>query len=81
MKFKIGNKQVYKSRIVPKTLQPRWDEYFLVAVEDVFQPLVLRVFDHDFGFQDDYMGTVAVDLTKLKLNTYANCKPIEFENK
>ena len=69
MKFRIGNKQVYKSRTVSKTLNPKWDEYFIVPVEDVFQPLVLRAFDHDFGFQDDYLGTASVDLTKLPLNS------------
>lgn len=70
VKFRIGSKQVYKSRTVPKTLNPTWDEYFIIPIEDVFEPIVLRAFDHDFGFQDDYLGTTKIDLTKLNLNTY-----------
>ncbi|RWS16204.1 multiple C2 and transmembrane domain-containing protein 1-like isoform X8 [Dinothrombium tinctorium] len=68
VKFKIGNKIVYKSRIVSKCLDPQWDEFFAVLIEDVFQPLCLKVYDYDFGFQDDYLGGATIDLTKLELN-------------
>ncbi|KAI1296773.1 Multiple C2 and transmembrane domain-containing protein 1 [Halotydeus destructor] len=74
IKFRLGNKQVYKSRTVQKSLSPKWDEYFVVAVEDAFQPLVLRAYDHDFGFQDDYLGTCAVDLTRLTLDSPTELK-------
>ncbi|XP_053209513.1 multiple C2 and transmembrane domain-containing protein-like isoform X2 [Panonychus citri] len=68
VKFKIGNKQLYKSRIIPKNLNPIWDEYTVLAIDDVFQPLMIKVYDHDFGLTDDYLGTAILDLTRLEIN-------------
>ncbi|RWS28324.1 multiple C2 and transmembrane domain-containing protein 1-like protein [Leptotrombidium deliense] len=68
VKFKIGNKVVYKSRCVQKCLNPQWDETFTVRVDDVFQPLCIKVYDHDFGFQDDYLGGITIDLKQLEFN-------------
>ncbi|GFS95314.1 multiple C2 and transmembrane domain-containing protein 1 [Nephila pilipes] len=68
VKFKIGGKQLYKSRTVNRTLEPYWDEFFTIPVEDVFEPLHLRVYDYDFAFQDDYMGAAQIDLTHLELS-------------
>lgn len=70
VKFKISGKQLYKSRTVNRTLEPYWDEFFTIPVEDVFEPLHLRVFDYDFALQDDYMGAAQIDLTHLELNRY-----------
>ncbi|CAG2163718.1 unnamed protein product, partial [Oppiella nova] len=67
VKFKIGNKIVYKSRIVNKCLDPKWDEYFVIPIEDVFQPVLIKAYDYDFGFQDDFLGATSIDLTKLDL--------------
>ncbi|XP_054159573.1 multiple C2 and transmembrane domain-containing protein-like [Oppia nitens] len=69
VKFKIGNKIVYKSRIVAKCLDPKWDEYFVLPIDDVFQPIIIKAYDYDFGFQDDYLGAASIDLTKLDLQT------------
>ena len=42
VKFKIGGKQLYKSRIVYKNLNPKWDEKFMLPVEDPFKPVQVR---------------------------------------
>lgn len=68
MKFRLGNKQVYRSKTIPKTLNPVWNEQFTAVIDDVTQPLVLRVFDSDFAFQDDYLGTSSIDLLQLRVN-------------
>ncbi|XP_071033844.1 multiple C2 and transmembrane domain-containing protein 1 isoform X2 [Parasteatoda tepidariorum] len=68
VKFKISGKQLYKSRTVNRTLEPYWDEFFTIPVEDVFEPLHLRVYDYDFAFQDDYMGAAQIDLTNLEIS-------------
>lgn len=68
VKFKISGKQLYKSRTVNRTLEPYWDEFFTIPVEDVFEPLHIRVYDYDFALQDDYMGSAQIDLTHLELN-------------
>ena len=70
IKFKIGNRIVYKSKIVTKSLDPKWDEHFVIPIEDVFQPVQLRAYDYDFGFQDDFLGAAIIDLTQLDISKY-----------
>ncbi|KAI2807989.1 Multiple C2 and transmembrane domain-containing protein 2 [Blomia tropicalis] len=65
VKFKVGNQIIHKSRIIFKTLNPNWDEYFVIPVDDIFEPILIKVYDHDYLSVDDYLGTVQVDLTKL----------------
>ena len=67
VKFKLGGKQVHRSRTIHKNLNPRWDETFTIAVEDAMKPLQLKVFDYDRGFHDDAMGSAEVDLSLLEL--------------
>lgn len=68
VKFKIGAKQLYRSKTISKTLNPVWNEHFMTLIDDLTYPLVLRVFDYDFGFQDDYLGTASIDLTTVQWN-------------
>ncbi|KAL0810995.1 hypothetical protein ABMA28_010286 [Loxostege sticticalis] len=67
VKFKSGGRLLHKSRIVYRDLNPVWDECFTVPIEDPFQPVQLKVFDYDWGLQDDFMGSCALDLTALEL--------------
>lgn len=64
----MSGKLVYKSKTVHKNLNPEWNERFIIPVEDVFQPLQIKVFDYDWGLQDDFMGCASFDLTSLELN-------------
>ncbi|KAF2356311.1 C2 domain [Trinorchestia longiramus] len=68
VKFKVNGKLGYKSKIVHKDLNPTWDESFVLHVEDPFEPVQLKVFDYDWGMQDDFMGEANIDLTSLDLN-------------
>ncbi|XP_078572955.1 multiple C2 and transmembrane domain-containing protein 1-like isoform X9 [Branchiostoma floridae x Branchiostoma japonicum] len=68
VKFKYDGKQVHKSRIVYKNLNPRWDETFSLPVDDVTKPLVVKVFDYDRGLQDDPMGHAYIDLASLLID-------------
>ncbi|XP_050090347.1 multiple C2 and transmembrane domain-containing protein isoform X2 [Anopheles aquasalis] len=68
VKFKIGGRLLYKSKTVHKDLNPLWDETFVVPVEDPFQPIIIKVFDYDWGLQDDFMGSAKLCLTMLELN-------------
>ncbi|CAL1533808.1 unnamed protein product, partial [Lymnaea stagnalis] len=47
VKFKIGGKVVYKSRIIYKNLNPRWEEKFTIPIEDITKPITIKVFDYD----------------------------------
>ena len=68
MKFKLGNKQLYKSRIVYKNLNPRWDERFVVSIEDVLKPIQVKVYDYDRGVSDDAMGSAELLLENIPPN-------------
>ncbi|XP_055612277.1 multiple C2 and transmembrane domain-containing protein isoform X2 [Uranotaenia lowii] len=68
VKFKVGGRLLFKSRTVHKDLNPVWDETFVVPVEDPFQPINIKVFDYDWGLQDDFMGSAKLLLSSLELN-------------
>ena len=70
MKFKIGGKQFYKSRTVFKNLNPKWEEKFVLPIEDAFKPVQVKVFDYDRGVSDDPMGGSEILPTQLELNKY-----------
>ncbi|XP_030749766.1 multiple C2 and transmembrane domain-containing protein isoform X2 [Sitophilus oryzae] len=67
VKFKIGGRLIYKSRTIYRDLNPVWDESFTVPIEDPFLPISIKVFDYDWGLQDDFMGSAVLDLVSLDL--------------
>ncbi|XP_002034504.2 multiple C2 and transmembrane domain-containing protein isoform X1 [Drosophila sechellia] len=67
VKFKVGGRLLHKSRTIHRDLNPVWDEVFIVPIEDPFQPIIVKVFDYDWGLQDDFMGSAKLDLTQLEL--------------
>ncbi|KAG8456372.1 hypothetical protein GDO86_002233 [Hymenochirus boettgeri] len=69
VKFKIGGKEVFRSKTVHKTLNPVWDEKVSLFVDSLKQSLYVKVFDYDFGLQDDFMGSAFLDLTTLELHS------------
>ncbi|XP_047273687.1 multiple C2 and transmembrane domain-containing protein 1 isoform X25 [Homo sapiens] len=68
VKFKIGGKEVFRSKIIHKNLNPVWEEKACILVDHLREPLYIKVFDYDFGLQDDFMGSAFLDLTQLELN-------------
>ncbi|XP_051876279.1 multiple C2 and transmembrane domain-containing protein 1-like isoform X4 [Pristis pectinata] len=67
VKFKIAGKEVFRSKIIHKNLNPVWDEDISLLMENITEPLYIKVFDYDFGLHDDFMGSAYLDLTKLEL--------------
>lgn len=67
VKFKVAGRLLHKSRTIHRDLNPIWDEVFVVPIEDPFQPVNVKVFDYDWGLQDDFMGAAKLDLTQLEL--------------
>ena len=43
VKFYWKGKQVYKSKTIDKDLNPVWDESFIMAIDDPFVPLEIKV--------------------------------------
>ncbi|XP_041372653.1 multiple C2 and transmembrane domain-containing protein 1-like isoform X3 [Gigantopelta aegis] len=74
VKFKIGGKQVYRSRTVYKNLNPKWDEAFTVPIEDIYKPVQIKVYDYDRGMYDDPMGSAEIELTALELGNPTEMK-------
>ncbi|XP_011266485.1 multiple C2 and transmembrane domain-containing protein isoform X6 [Camponotus floridanus] len=67
VKVKCSGRLLHKSRTVHRDLNPIWDESVTLPIEDPFQPLTIKVFDYDWGLQDDFMGAAQLDLTQLDL--------------
>ncbi|XP_039767104.1 multiple C2 and transmembrane domain-containing protein 1 isoform X3 [Ornithorhynchus anatinus] len=67
VKFKIGGKEVFRSKIIHKNLNPVWEEKTCLLLDHPRDPLYIKVFDYDFGLQDDFMGSAFLDLTLLEL--------------
>ncbi|XP_064390828.1 multiple C2 and transmembrane domain-containing protein 1-like [Halichondria panicea] len=61
VKLKCGHFK-YRSAVVHRSLNPEWNETFSFRTSDLSTPLVARVFDHDFGSLDDYMGGQSLNL-------------------
>ncbi|MEE6458817.1 hypothetical protein FKM82_000438 [Ascaphus truei] len=84
VKFRLGH-QKYKSKTLPKTLNPQWREQFdLHLYEERGGGLIdITVWDKDAGKRDDFIGRCQVDLSalsreqthklKLKLEEGAGC--------
>jgi len=43
VKFKIGGRQIHKSKIVYKSLNPNWDEMVTHLLDDPFEPIQIKV--------------------------------------
>ncbi|XP_030636827.1 multiple C2 and transmembrane domain-containing protein 1 [Chanos chanos] len=66
VKFKIAGKEVFRSKTIHKNLNPVWDEKVTLLVENLREPLYVKVFDYDFGLQDDFMGSAYLYLESLE---------------
>ena len=70
MKFKVGSKQLYRSKTVFKNLNPKWDETFLLPIENVHRAIAIKVFDYDRGLYDDAMGNAILDISQMEFDRY-----------
>uniref|UniRef100_A0A8C1N5K1 Multiple C2 domains, transmembrane 1a n=1 Tax=Cyprinus carpio TaxID=7962 RepID=A0A8C1N5K1_CYPCA len=66
VKFKVAGKEVFRSKTIHKNLNPVWDEKVSLLVESLREPLYMKVFDYDFGLQDDFMGSAYLYLESLE---------------
>nr|QEN96197.1 multiple C2 domain and transmembrane region protein 1b isoform 1 [Danio rerio] len=66
VKFKLAGKEVFRSKIIQKNLNPVWDERVCLIVDNLKEPLYMKVFDYDFGLQDDFMGSAYLYLESLE---------------
>ncbi|XP_029008653.1 multiple C2 and transmembrane domain-containing protein 2 isoform X2 [Betta splendens] len=77
VKFKMEGKQLYKSKVVYKNLNPRWNESFSYPLRDRDHVMEVRVFDKN-RTTDDFMGASAISLKEMELyKTYELELPLE----
>uniref|UniRef100_A0A3P9NIJ8 Multiple C2 domains, transmembrane 2a n=1 Tax=Poecilia reticulata TaxID=8081 RepID=A0A3P9NIJ8_POERE len=67
VKFKLEGKQFYKSKVVYKDLNPRWNESFSHPLRDRHHDVELRVYDKNLT-ADDFMGSSTISLKNLELH-------------
>ncbi|XP_027898586.1 multiple C2 and transmembrane domain-containing protein 2 isoform X1 [Xiphophorus couchianus] len=67
VKFKLEGKQFYKSKVVYKDLNPRWNESFSHPLRDRNHDVELRVYDKNLT-ADDFMGSSTISLKNLELH-------------
>nr|XP_020508034.1 multiple C2 and transmembrane domain-containing protein 1 isoform X2 [Labrus bergylta] len=66
VKFKIAGKEVFRSKTIHKNLNPVWEERVSLLLDTLRDPLYVKVFDYDFGLQDDFMGSAYLHLESLE---------------
>ena len=62
VKFMVKGKLMHKSKTIYKDLNPFWDEQFVLAIEDPFLPLDIKV--------GEFVQSILVKLGKFHLYTY-----------
>ena len=68
VKLSLCGKQ-HKSKVVSKTLNPRWDESFIfegTLRELTAEPMQMKVYDHDYIGRNDFLGEASVDLRPMR---------------
>ncbi|XP_065822035.1 multiple C2 and transmembrane domain-containing protein 1 isoform X6 [Labrus bergylta] len=66
VKFKLAGKEVFRSKTIHKNLNPVWEEKTTLVLDCLSEPLYVKVFDYDFGLQDDFMGSAHLYLESLE---------------
>ncbi|PKY00542.1 putative membrane bound C2 domain protein [Aspergillus campestris IBT 28561] len=66
-KFRLDDKEVYKTKVQKKTLHPSWNEWFEAPIKSrIGANFRCDVYDWDFGDKADYLGGTGIDLEALE---------------
>ena len=65
VKIKYREKTIYKTKIIDKTLDPTWDETFMLPIADMKHHVYIRVYDYDRFSDNDFMGKARIDIADL----------------
>ncbi|ODV88459.1 hypothetical protein CANCADRAFT_13024, partial [Tortispora caseinolytica NRRL Y-17796] len=65
---KLNNVQLFKSKVIKKTLNPVWNEYFEFPVRNrIYDQLELEVMDWDISVgDDDFLGHAILDMGQVE---------------
>lgn len=56
------NKQSFKTKIIKKTLEPKWNESFAFFTSKAEGSILIKLFDHDRVYKDELMGEVTIPI-------------------
>ncbi|KAK7303447.1 hypothetical protein RJT34_14354 [Clitoria ternatea] len=62
VKLQLG-KQKFRTKVIKKSLNPKWDEEFSFRVDDLKEELAINVMDEDKFFNDDFVGQLRVPMS------------------
>ena len=62
-------KRLYKTRIIPRNLNPRWDESFDITVTSPVN-IISTIWDHDTFGEHDYVGRTSLKLDPVHFSDY-----------
>ncbi|RDA89729.1 hypothetical protein CP533_6852 [Ophiocordyceps camponoti-saundersi (nom. inval.)] len=66
-RFELNGSDVYKTKIIKKTLSPVWNECFEVNVPSrTAADFVVNVYDYDFADKPDFLGAAVINLASLE---------------
>jgi hypothetical protein len=66
-KFELNGKDVFKTKVQKKTLQPAWNEFFEIPIASrTAAKFSCNVYDWDFGEKADFLGTATINLDMLE---------------
>ncbi|EAW20924.1 putative membrane bound C2 domain protein (vp115) [Aspergillus fischeri NRRL 181] len=66
-KFKLDDKEVFKTKVQKKTLHPAWNEFFEIPIKSrIGAKFRVDVYDWDFGDKADYLGGADINLEMLE---------------
>ncbi|KAL2580237.1 hypothetical protein AAZX31_15G116500 [Glycine max] len=62
VRLQLG-KHRFRTKVIKKCLNPKWDEEFSFRVDDLNEELVISVMDEDKFFNDDFVGQLKVPIS------------------
>lgn len=66
-KFELNGKDIFKTQVQKKTLQPAWNEFFETDIPSrTAANFICKVYDWDFASEPDHLGTTAINLNLLE---------------
>jgi Ca2+-dependent lipid-binding protein len=62
VRLQLG-KQRFRTKVIKKNLNPKWDEEFSFKVDDLKEELLISVMDEDKFLIDDFVGQLKVPMS------------------
>ncbi|KAG6041774.1 hypothetical protein E4U41_001986 [Claviceps citrina] len=66
-KFELNGEEVFKTKVIKKTLNPTWNEFFEVSVPSrTAAKFSVTVYDYDFADKPDFLGAATINLDTIE---------------